>query len=122
MAPKRERMTCSKTNTQEENKDRKKLKASELPPAPGGVNANVWAKRRENVRLVLHNPMFNPIAKKEPLAITGSGASGHITPLSRDIVVQSLKSTNKHVCAVSMFWLDPFKCSIEQFPPNWTTI
>ena len=63
------------------------------------VATNPWwhqrqhlGERRENVQIVMHNPMFNPIAKKEPLAITGSssGASGYITRLSRDIVVQSL--------------------------------
>ena len=26
------------------------------------------------------------------------------------------------MCAVNMFWLDPFYCSIEKFPLNWTTI
>ena len=56
----------------------------------------------------MHDPMFNPIARKEPLAIAGSGASGHITPFARYMVAQFLKSTKKHMCAVSLFCLDPF--------------
>ena len=100
-------MTCSKTKTTEESNGRKKLKASELPPAHCGVNANIWVKHREHVQIVLRNTMCNPIAKKEPLAIAGSGASGHITPFANDIAAQSLKSTKKHICAVNMFWFDP---------------
>ena len=79
------------------NDPKKKLKASELPPALGVINANKWVKHRETVQIVLRNPMLSPIAKKEPLAIAGSGASGHITPLSSDRVLQSLKSTKKHL-------------------------
>ena len=115
MAPKR--------RPEEEGRGKlKKLKVFELPPAPGGINANIWVKHRDNVQIVMHDPKFSPLAKKDPLGITASGSSGHIAPFDKDIALQSLRSTQKHMCAVNLFWLDPFYCSIEKFPLNWTTI
>ena len=72
--------------------------------------------------MVVHDPKFSPLAKKDPLGITASGSSGHITPVDKGIALQSLQSTQKHMCAASLFWLSPFYCSIEKFPLNWTTV
>ena len=82
-----------------------------MPPAPAGINADIWAKHRENVQIVVHDPKFSAFAKRDPRAIAGAGASGpsgHQAPLVNATAIMSLQRTDQRMCAVSVFWFDPF--------------
>ena len=74
MSPKR------KNNTQNSDGNKKLKGSSALPPAPAGINADIWVKHRESVQVVMLDPKFSGLAKKDPLGINAAGSSGHITP------------------------------------------
>ena len=94
MSPKR------KDNTQTSDGNKKLKGSSALPPAPAGINADIWVKHRENVQVAVHDPKFSGLAKKDPLGINASGSSGHIAPFDKRHCSQVLaEDAESHVCS-----------------------